>query len=100
MGISASQGPHQVAQKFSTTIFPRRSANFAFAPYISLSVSEAGFSPAAPPGTVSAAQNTNPPSPVIHRFSILSPKPHTIPRTQQFRQLHRRSQQDQIPLFL
>src|ERR1700733_8863492 len=47
IGISALHGPHHVAQKFSTTIFPRRSLSFTLLPCISLSDNAAGFSPPA-----------------------------------------------------
>src|SRR5437764_6739971 len=43
-GISSAHGPHQVAQKFKTTTFPRRSLNLNAFPSPSLRVkSGAGF---------------------------------------------------------
>ena len=37
-GISKAQGPHQVAQKFSKTTFPRKSLNFTDFPFASFKV--------------------------------------------------------------
>src|SRR5579863_9161900 len=56
MGISTLHGPHHVAQKLSTTIFPRRSLSLTLAPCASRSVRAAGL-PASADALTAAGAN-------------------------------------------